>query len=83
MDGDLSHDPAALPDLLGAIEHGADLPVGSRDVAGGSVWFSARSAPAATASRSRRLTGQAKSSAVSSIGLPWGVQSAARSQASR
>src|SRR6185436_3435174 len=37
MDGELSHDPAALPDLLRAIDHGADLAVGSRYVAGGSI----------------------------------------------
>jgi dolichol-phosphate mannosyltransferase len=37
MDSDLSHDPAAVPDLLRAIEGGADLAVGSRYVAGGSV----------------------------------------------
>ena len=46
MDGDLSHDPAALPDLLGAIDHGADLAVGSRYVAGGSItnWSARRRA---------------------------------------
>ena len=46
MDGDLSHDPASLPDLLGAIDHGADLAVGSRYVAGGSVthWSARRRA---------------------------------------
>lgn len=37
MDSDLSHDPAALPDLLAAVEHGADLALGSRYVAGGSI----------------------------------------------
>jgi dolichol-phosphate mannosyltransferase len=37
MDADLSHDAAALPDLLAAIESGADLAVGSRYVPGGSV----------------------------------------------
>jgi dolichol-phosphate mannosyltransferase len=37
MDGDLSHDPASLPDLLRAVDHGADLAVGSRYVAGGSI----------------------------------------------
>lgn len=37
MDSDLSHDPAALPDLLRAVEDGADLVVGSRYVAGGSI----------------------------------------------
>jgi dolichol-phosphate mannosyltransferase len=46
MDGDLSHDPAALPDLLGAIDRGADLAVGSRYVAGGSIthWSAGRQA---------------------------------------
>ena len=37
MDSDLSHDPAALPTLLGAIDEGADLVVGSRYVPGGSI----------------------------------------------
>ena len=37
MDSDLSHDPSALPDLLRAVEHGADLAIGSRYVPGGSI----------------------------------------------
>jgi len=37
MDSDLSHDPAALPSLLAAIDEGADLAVGSRYVPGGSI----------------------------------------------
>ncbi len=37
MDADLSHDPEALPALLGAIEDGADLAIGSRYVPGGSI----------------------------------------------
>ncbi|MGH9177650.1 MAG: polyprenol monophosphomannose synthase [Acidimicrobiales bacterium] len=37
MDADLSHDPAALPSLLGAVEAGADLVVGSRYVPGGAI----------------------------------------------
>jgi len=37
MDADLSHDPAALPDLLAAVAGGADLAIGSRYVPGGSV----------------------------------------------
>jgi dolichol-phosphate mannosyltransferase len=37
MDADLSHDPAALPSLLRAVEDGADLVVGSRYVPGGSI----------------------------------------------
>lgn len=37
MDADGSHDPAALPSLLAAIEDGADLAIGSRYVPGGSI----------------------------------------------
>lgn len=37
MDADLSHDAAALPALLAAVAHGADLAIGSRYVPGGSV----------------------------------------------
>ncbi|MGH9278843.1 MAG: polyprenol monophosphomannose synthase [Acidimicrobiales bacterium] len=37
MDSDLSHDPAALPSLLRAVESGADLVIGSRYVPGGSI----------------------------------------------
>lgn len=37
MDSDLSHDPAALPSLLLAIEEGADLVIGSRYIPGGSI----------------------------------------------
>ncbi|HVM01809.1 MAG TPA: polyprenol monophosphomannose synthase, partial [Acidimicrobiales bacterium] len=37
MDADLSHDPAALPFLLAAVEAGADLVVGSRYVPGGAI----------------------------------------------
>ena len=37
MDADLSHDPVMLPDLVGAVADGADLAIGSRYVAGGSV----------------------------------------------
>jgi len=37
MDSDLSHDPSALPDLLRAVENGADLAIGSRYVPGGSI----------------------------------------------
>ncbi len=36
MDSDLSHDPAALPALLGALDH-SDLVIGSRYVPGGSI----------------------------------------------
>jgi glycosyltransferase involved in cell wall biosynthesis len=37
MDADLSHDPAVLPDLVAAIDGGADLAIGSRYVPGGSI----------------------------------------------
>jgi dolichol-phosphate mannosyltransferase len=37
IDADLSHDPAALPQLLGEIERGADAAIGSRYVPGGSI----------------------------------------------
>ena len=37
MDADLSHDPAALPEFLAAIEAGADAVIGSRYVPGGAV----------------------------------------------
>src|SRR5262245_6988599 len=37
IDADLSHDPADVPRLVAAIERGADLAIGSRYVAGGSV----------------------------------------------
>jgi dolichol-phosphate mannosyltransferase len=37
IDADLSHDPAALPSLLHAIEAGADLAIGSRYVPGGEI----------------------------------------------
>ena len=35
MDADLSHDPAVLPELVAAVEGGADLAIGSRYVPGG------------------------------------------------
>jgi dolichol-phosphate mannosyltransferase len=37
IDADLSHDPAALPGLLAAVESGADLAIGSRYVPGGHI----------------------------------------------
>lgn len=37
MDSDLSHDPAALPSLISAVDSGADLAIGSRYVPGGSI----------------------------------------------
>ena len=37
MDSDLQHDPAALPELIAAVDNGADLAIGSRYVPGGSI----------------------------------------------
>ncbi|MEP6626224.1 MAG: polyprenol monophosphomannose synthase [Acidimicrobiia bacterium] len=37
IDADLSHDPAVLPELIGAIRDGADLAIGSRYVPGGQI----------------------------------------------
>ena len=37
IDADLSHDPAVLPQLLAAVEGGADLAIGSRYVPGGNI----------------------------------------------
>jgi len=37
MDADLSHPPEVVPALVNAVEHGADLAVGSRYVTGGGV----------------------------------------------
>ena len=37
IDADLSHDPEVLPDLIAAVESGADLAIGSRYVPGGSI----------------------------------------------
>ncbi len=37
MDADLSHDPSVIPTMLGVIERGADLVIGSRYVPGGSI----------------------------------------------
>ncbi len=37
IDADLSHDPLVLPQLIAAIEAGADLVIGSRYVPGGSI----------------------------------------------
>jgi glycosyltransferase involved in cell wall biosynthesis len=37
IDADLSHDPAALPSLLAAVDEGAGLAIGSRYVAGGEI----------------------------------------------
>ncbi|HEX9092632.1 MAG TPA: polyprenol monophosphomannose synthase, partial [Coriobacteriia bacterium] len=37
MDSDLSHDPEAIPELLDAVERGADMAIGSRYVPGGEL----------------------------------------------
>lgn len=37
MDADMSHDPRYLPDLLEALDDGADVAVGSRNIKGGGV----------------------------------------------
>jgi dolichol-phosphate mannosyltransferase len=37
MDADLSHDPKYLPAFFDALEHGADVVIGSRNISGGSV----------------------------------------------
>jgi dolichol-phosphate mannosyltransferase len=53
MDADLSHDPAALPDLVNACAAGADLAVGSRYIPGGSTvgWTRGRRALSRWANR--------------------------------
>jgi dolichol-phosphate mannosyltransferase len=53
MDSDLQHDPASLPDLIAAVEAGADLAIGSRYVAGGQVpeWKRSRRAISQTGNR--------------------------------
>ncbi|MCX6792156.1 MAG: glycosyltransferase [Candidatus Gottesmanbacteria bacterium] len=38
MDADLSHDPAAAPEFLRAIDNGADFVIGSRYIPGGSIF---------------------------------------------
>jgi len=37
MDADLSHDPAVLPQLVAAVQNGADLAIGSRYTPGGEI----------------------------------------------
>ncbi|MGZ4713163.1 MAG: polyprenol monophosphomannose synthase [Acidimicrobiia bacterium] len=46
MDADLSHDPAALPEIVDAVRRGADLAIGSRYVPGASIpdWKASRRA---------------------------------------
>ena len=51
MDSDLSHDPAALPSLLAAIDDGADLVIGSRYVPGGTIPELGAAPPAVVALR--------------------------------
>jgi glycosyltransferase involved in cell wall biosynthesis len=41
MDGDLSHDPNAIPEFLSAIDQGAELVIGSRYIKGGKASMSA------------------------------------------
>jgi dolichol-phosphate mannosyltransferase len=57
MDSDLSHDPAVLPALLGRIDDGADLVIGSRYVPGGKTadWPWARRAISRTGCRYAQL----------------------------
>lgn len=56
MDADFSHDPADLPRLFAAMDAGADVAIGSRKIAGGSIegwnaWRTFCSTGAMTASR--------------------------------
>ena len=37
MDADFSHDPKHIPELVQAIEHGADVAIGSRKIPGGQI----------------------------------------------
>ena len=53
MDCDFSHDPAIVPALLGALDDGADLALGSRYVAGGRGGELDRLAPGRLARRLR------------------------------
>jgi dolichol-phosphate mannosyltransferase len=58
MDADLSHDPAALPELAAAIDAGADMVVGSRYIPGASIetsWPKHRRALSRWANRYVRL----------------------------
>lgn len=51
MDSDFSHPPERIPALIRAVDHGADLAVGSRYIAGGAVegWPASRRILSATA----------------------------------
>ena len=62
MDADLSHDPADLPRLIGAVTDGADLAIGARYVPGGSI-------PAWSWHR-RMLSRQGNRYAAWALGLP-------------
>ena len=57
MDCDFSHDPAVLPELVGALQRGADLVIGSRYVPGGSIpdWSPTRRAISSIGCRYARL----------------------------
>jgi dolichol-phosphate mannosyltransferase len=57
IDADFSHDPAVVPRLLGALDGGADLALGSRYVPGGSVenWAAWRRATSRAACAYARL----------------------------
>ncbi|WP_295387195.1 polyprenol monophosphomannose synthase [uncultured Thiodictyon sp.] len=61
MDADLSHDPAALPELIQAVAAGADLAIGSRYVEGGEIlvdWGPVRRAVSRSGSAyARAMTG--------------------------
>jgi dolichol-phosphate mannosyltransferase len=63
MDADFQHDPAALPDLVAALDEGADVAVGSRYIAGGSV-------PAAWPWRRKALSRAANLYARTALRLP-------------
>lgn len=63
MDADFQHDPASLPDLVSALDQGADVAVGSRYVAGGSV-------PSAWPWRRKALSRAANLYARTALGLP-------------
>lgn len=58
MDADLSHDPAAIPTLIAAIDAGADAAIGSRYVDGGRLeaeWGAFRRAVSRSGSRYARV----------------------------
>ncbi len=63
MDADLSHDPASLPALLGAVRAGADVAIGSRYIDGGSI-------PKEWSAHRRTLSRWGNRYAVVVLGLP-------------